>query len=78
MKTVTRNAGVKGIQINGIPSEIVTNQNRIKVDPNNRVRTLSNDCAIGNITWMKTEDYPNGHPIVAQTAIQPLEPFLTR
>jgi len=63
-------AGVKGIQIKGIPSEIVTNQNRIKVDPYNRVRTLTNVFAIGNIASMKTEDYPNGHPMVAQAAIQ--------
>jgi NADH dehydrogenase len=84
-------AGVKGVQIKGMPSEIRTKQNRIKVDPYNRVQTLNNVFAIGNLAFMQKDKYPYGHPMVAQAAIQqgktlagnlkklienkPLEPF---
>jgi NADH dehydrogenase len=63
-------AGVKGVQIKGLPAEIITKQNRIKVDPYNRAQTLNNVFAIGNIAFMQTDKYPNGHPMVAQAAIQ--------
>lgn len=63
-------AGVKGVQIKGLPPEIITKQNRIKVDPYNRVQALNNVFAIGNIAFMQTDVYPYGHPMVAQAAIQ--------
>jgi NADH dehydrogenase len=63
-------AGVKAVQIKGLPTDIVTKQNRIMVDSYNRVQSLTNVFALGNIAWMKTDEYPYGHPMVAQVAIQ--------
>jgi NADH dehydrogenase len=63
-------AGVKGLPIEGLPSGAVNRQNRILVDAYNRVSPLPNVFAIGDLALMKTERYPHGHPMVAQTAIQ--------
>ncbi len=63
-------AGIKGTVINGIPSSVVDKQSRIIVDEFNRVQPLENVFAIGDIAKMLTVAYPNGHPMVAQPAIQ--------
>lgn len=63
-------AGVKGTTINGLPSEAKNKHNRIIVDEFNRVHSLNNVFAIGDISLMKTEKQPYGHPMVAQVAIQ--------
>lgn len=63
-------AGVKGISVDGLPAEAINRQNRILVDAYNRVYSMSNVFAIGDLALMKTRKYPNGHPMVAQVAIQ--------
>ncbi|WP_220270787.1 MULTISPECIES: NAD(P)/FAD-dependent oxidoreductase [Marinilabilia] len=63
-------AGVKGSSIEGLPSGVKTRQNRLAVDEFNRIQSLDKVFAIGDIAQMKTENYPSGHPMVAQTAIQ--------
>jgi NADH dehydrogenase len=69
--TVIWAAGVTGANIKGIDSEhIVVPGNRLKVDFFNRVAGFDHIFAIGDIAMMSTEDYPNGHPMVAQPAIQ--------
>ncbi|GAB3798454.1 NAD(P)/FAD-dependent oxidoreductase [Spirosoma humi] len=68
-QTLVWGAGVTGAMIDGIPAES-TERGRILVDPINRVQGLSNVFAIGDIAFMKLEDYPKGHPGVAQPAIQ--------
>ncbi|SOD96150.1 NAD(P)/FAD-dependent oxidoreductase [Spirosoma fluviale] len=68
-QTLVWGAGVTGALIDGIPAESVE-RGRILVDPINRVQGLTNVFAIGDIALMKLEDYPKGHPGVAQPAIQ--------
>lgn len=68
-QTLVWGAGVTGAMIDGVPAES-TERGRILVDPINRVQGLSNVFAIGDIALMKLDDYPKGHPGVAQPAIQ--------
>lgn len=68
-QTLVWGAGVTGALIDGIPAESIE-KGRILVDPINRVQGLTDVFAIGDIAFMKLEDYPKGHPGVAQPAIQ--------
>lgn len=63
-------AGVKAKQIPGIPNEIITRGNRIKVDRTSKLLNHDHVYAVGDIAYMETEKYPNGHPQVAQVALQ--------
>lgn len=64
-------AGVTGAPVEGIPAEaLVERANRYKVDRFNKIIGLENVYALGDIALMETEDYPKGHPQVAQPAIQ--------
>lgn len=64
-------AGVTCKQINGLnKEELIGYGNRLQVDQFNRVIGEENVFAIGDAALMKTEEYPNGHPQVAQPAIQ--------
>lgn len=64
-------AGVTGVSLSGIPKEKITRGNRYKVDAFNKIDGYENIFAIGDIAYMDTDaKYPNGHPGVAQTAIQ--------
>ncbi|HKK10033.1 MAG TPA: NAD(P)/FAD-dependent oxidoreductase, partial [Bacteroidales bacterium] len=69
-KTLIWAAGVSGRQINGIPEDAWVKNNRIKVDEFNRLEGSENIFAIGDIAYMETANYPQGHPQVAQVAIQ--------
>lgn len=62
-------AGVQGALIDGIPKEVIE-RGRILVDPYNQVVGHQGLYAIGDVALMKSEKYPNGHPGVAQPAIQ--------
>jgi NADH dehydrogenase len=63
-------AGIKGHTVEGLKEESRGPANRIKVDPCNRVSGYENLYAIGDLAWMSDEQYPKGHPQVAQVAIQ--------
>ncbi|GAA0872280.1 NAD(P)/FAD-dependent oxidoreductase [Gangjinia marincola] len=64
-------AGVTGAIINGMPKESIHNKaNRYLVNEFNKVKGTDNIFAVGDIALMKTEDFPEGHPQVAQPAIQ--------
>lgn len=64
-------AGVKGAGIKGLDAEeLLAGGNRIKVNEFNQVIAYPEIFAIGDIACMSTEDYPLGHPMVAQPAIQ--------
>lgn len=63
-------AGVKGNVPKGIHKELVAKGNRIIVDRFNMVKGFNNIYAIGDIAFMETGKYPNGHPQVASVAIQ--------
>lgn len=68
-KTVIWAAGIKGNVPVGINPEVVVRGNRIKVDRQNRVQGYYNIYAIGDIATMETPKYPNGHPQLANVAI---------
>lgn len=64
-------AGVTGAPIKGFnASALVERANRYKVDHYNRIQGFDNIFALGDIALMETEDFPKGHPQVAQPAIQ--------
>ena len=64
-------AGVTGAAIEGFEStSLLPKLNRYKVDVYNRVAGFEDIYAIGDIALMETEDWPKGHPQVAQPAIQ--------
>ena len=68
-KNVIWSAGVKGNPIGGIPDNLLQKTNRIKVDRHNRVESLQDVFAIGDVAHMETDKYPKGHPQVANVAI---------
>ncbi len=63
-------AGIKGNSIEGLPEDAATYGNRIKVNRFNEVEGLQDVFALGDIAYMEEPDYPQGHPQVAQVAIQ--------
>lgn len=63
-------AGIIGNKLQGISEDLLVNGNRIKVDSYNRIETLEDVYAIGDIAFMESEEYEYGHPQVAQVAIQ--------
>lgn len=69
-ETLIWTAGVKGEPMPGIPAECMGRGNRIVTDGYNRVKGLEDVFAIGDIALIQTDDTPNGHPQMAQPAIQ--------
>ena len=68
--TVLWAAGIKGNIPDGVDKSLIARGNRIKVDRLNRVVGFPNVYAIGDLAYMDTPRYPNGHPQVATVAIQ--------
>lgn len=62
-------AGVMGNVPPGIPKELIAKGNRIKVDSYNRISGYTNVFAIGDIALMENEEFPKGHPQLANVAI---------
>ncbi|MCB4799994.1 NAD(P)/FAD-dependent oxidoreductase [Neotamlana laminarinivorans] len=69
-KNVIWAAGVTGNIIKGLPKDTFTRGNRLVVDRFNRIKTVKNIYALGDIAYMETESFPKGHPQVASVAIQ--------
>lgn len=69
-RSVIWTAGVKGNAIEGIDEEQVTKGSRILVDEYNKIKGYDDIYAIGDIAAMISDEYPGGHPMVAQVAIQ--------
>ena len=69
-KTVIWTAGVMGNTILGIDESGIIKGNRIKVNKYSGVENHDDIFAIGDVAAMITEENPNGHPMVAQAAIQ--------
>jgi len=64
-------AGVTGAPVKGLHADaLMKRSNRYKVNRYNQVEGYSNIFALGDIAVMSTDAYPNGHPQVAQPAIQ--------
>ena len=69
--TVIWTAGVQGALVNGLSAEsLIARADRIKVNAFNQVVGYDNIFAIGDIACMVSEDFPQGHPMMAQPAIQ--------
>lgn len=70
-ETFIWSAGVTGAPVIGLnASALVDKANRYEVNVFNQIRGYENIFAIGDIALMKSSDYPKGHPMVAQPAIQ--------
>lgn len=70
-ETLIWTAGVMGEPIPGLATEHIGRGNRIVVDEYNRVKGLEDTVmAVGDIARMQCEEFPNGHPQMAQPAIQ--------
>lgn len=69
--TVVWSSGVIAREAPGLPAETITRGRRIMVDEINLVKGTSNVFAIGDICFQTADkDFPNGHPQLAQVAIQ--------
>lgn len=63
-------AGVKGEVPDGLANATVVRGTRIQTDEINRVIGYQNIFAIGDVSAVITNEFPNGHPGVAPVAIQ--------
>ena len=68
-QTLVWAAGVAGAVVEGMPVES-TERGKYLVNQFNQVNGFTDIFAIGDIAAMKSEKFPNGHPGVAQPAIQ--------
>jgi NADH:ubiquinone reductase (H+-translocating) len=69
--TVIWTAGVQGATIAGLNADsLVERVERIRVNQFNQVKGYENIFALGDIASMETEKWPQGHPMVAQPALQ--------
>ncbi|RZK15218.1 MAG: NAD(P)/FAD-dependent oxidoreductase, partial [Hymenobacter sp.] len=69
-RTLIWAAGVTGAPIQGLDPAALLKSNRYQVNESSRVAGYDNVFAIGDIAQMATAKYPEGHPQVAQPAIQ--------
>jgi NADH dehydrogenase len=63
-------AGIKASPLNGLNPEVIVRGGRIKVDVYNRVEGYENIFAMGDVALMSEGDFQNGHPQLAQPAMQ--------
>lgn len=69
--TVIWTAGVRGAAIAGFsPTSFINSTSRLKVNSFNQVEGFDQVFAVGDSACMVNQQYPNGHPMVAQVAIQ--------
>lgn len=69
-KSLIWTAGVKANFIHGLNKECIHSSGRILVNEFNQVNGYDNIFAIGDVALMKTVKWENGHPQIAQPAIQ--------
>lgn len=64
-------AGIIGTLFEGFPAEAIGPGNRLKVDNHCRVTGMENVYALGDVALMSGDEaFPEGHPQVAQVAMQ--------
>ncbi|GAB2558756.1 NAD(P)/FAD-dependent oxidoreductase [Spirosoma aerophilum] len=63
-------AGVKANPLAGLPPEVIGRGGRILVNRFSQVQGFTDVFAIGDVALMTEEKWPNGHPQIAQPAIQ--------
>lgn len=68
-KTVIWSAGVIGNTLEGLPEELNTPGNRLVVNRYNQLESMENVYVLGDMARMQTPLYPNGHPQLANVAI---------
>lgn len=69
--TVIWTAGVQGALVSGLDSNaLVEKIKRIRVNEFNQVKGYDTIFAMGDIAMMELENYPLGHPMMAQPALQ--------
>jgi len=69
--TVIWTAGVQGVVIPGLDkSAIIKNANRLQVNAFNQVAGYDTIFAIGDVASVASDKYPQGHPMMAQPAMQ--------
>jgi NADH dehydrogenase len=61
-------AGVKGNIVEGLKDDVIF-RNRYRVDRYNRIIGYDDIYAVGDVAYMETPKYPQGHPQVANVAI---------
>lgn len=69
-RTLVWAAGVTAKQLPGIASDALGRGNRMKVDRYNKVIGYDNIYALGDVALMQEPAFPEGHPQMAQPAIQ--------
>jgi len=69
-ETLIWTAGVTGEPMHGMPAGTIGRGGRIMVDDYCRVKGVEDVYAIGDIALCRTKEAPEGHPQVAQVAIQ--------
>lgn len=68
-RTVIWAAGVRGNIIAGLPEKALVHGGRVLVDRINKVIGCDDIYAVGDLALMKTPKYPDGHPQLANVAI---------
>lgn len=63
-------AGVKANGLEGIPTMVYGRGGRVKVNRFSQVEGFENVFALGDVALMTEEKFPNGHPQLAQPAMQ--------
>jgi NADH:ubiquinone reductase (H+-translocating) len=64
-------SGVIGREVPGLPAAVIARGRRVMVDEFNKVQGSQNIFAVGDICLQTTDkNFPNGHPQLAQVAIQ--------
>lgn len=64
-------AGVKAVSLNGLNGkDYLCKGDRLKVNAFSQVEGFETIFALGDVAQMESEAYPNGHPMMAQPAIQ--------
>jgi len=69
-KTLIWAAGIIGNRIAGLPEKSDAPGGRVFVDEYNAVSDCKNVFVVGDVACMVSEEYPRGHPQMAQPAIQ--------
>ena len=69
-ETVVWTAGVRGEPMPGFDPSVTEHNGRIRIDEMMRVEGMTDVYAIGDIAELRCDDYPSGHPQVAQVAQQ--------
>jgi NADH dehydrogenase len=70
IKKVIWAAGITGVKLAGLPDGAYVRGNRLTVNQFNALVDFPDIYAIGDLAYMEEEQYPKGHPQVAQGAIQ--------